>query len=288
MMRLRFALCLMVACWLAGSAFAVQVHDDRGVAVEFVQPPKRVVSLLPSLTESVCALGQCHRLVGVDRYSNHPPRVTKLPLLGGGMDPSIEGIVALKPDVVLLAGSARIASRLESLGIKVLALEPKRHADVHAVLQTLGQLFGVPDDAERVWRAIQIAIQTAAQTVPPQARGQRVYFEVGRGPYAASEASFMGETLARLGMRNVVPAGLGAFPQLNPEFVVQANPDLIMVGQSGLQAVLTYPGWSNLRAVRDRRMCVFAPDESDVLVRPGPRMAEAAQIMARCLQEISQ
>ena len=80
--------------------------------------------LLPSLTETVCELGQCHRLVGVDRYSNHPAPVRSLPQVGGGVDPNVEAVVALKPDLVLAAISSRGIERLESLGSKVLALEP--------------------------------------------------------------------------------------------------------------------------------------------------------------------
>ena len=78
------------------------VTDDRGVTTRWTTPPQRVITLLPSLTETVCALGQCTRLVGIDRYSNWPTQVTTLPTLGGGMDPNIEAIVALKPDVVFV------------------------------------------------------------------------------------------------------------------------------------------------------------------------------------------
>ena len=107
--------CCAVLAWHA--AWALQVTDDRGVAVTLARPPQRIVSLLPSLTESVCALGACARLVGVDRYSNDPASVQALPKVGGGLDPNIEAIVALRPEVVLLATSSRAASRLESLGL---------------------------------------------------------------------------------------------------------------------------------------------------------------------------
>ncbi|SFD98878.1 ABC transporter substrate-binding protein [Paracidovorax konjaci] len=265
----------------------IAITDARGRRVVFQKPPQRIVSLLPSLTESVCELQQCARLVGVDRYSNWPDAVRRLPQLGGGIDPNIEAIVAQRPDVVLLAASSRASDRLEALGIPVVALEPKTHADVRAVLGTLGTLLGVPAEqgAERVWRVIDAGVQAAAQSLPPRARGARVYFEVSRGPYAAGTVSFIGETLARLGARNVVPPALGPFPRLNPEFVVRAAPDVLMVGNSSMQALVPYPGWESLRAVREQRVCVFAPGEADVVVRPGPRMADAARIMARCLAD---
>ena len=284
----RAALLLSLLFFLAASAaHALQLTDDRNVTVSFTQSPQRIISLLPSLTESVCALEQCQRLVGVDRYSNYPSSVRRLPVLGGGLDPNIEGIVALKPDVVLLATSSRAGLRLESLGIKVVALEPKSHADVRRVLQKLGVLLDVPEEggAARLWRIIDTSVSAAAQSLSPKARNTRVYFEVSRGPYAAGESSFIGETLTRLGVKNVVPASLGPFPRLNPEFVVRANPDLIMVGNRSMQAMVSYPGWSGIKAVREQRICVFGVDESDVVVRPGPRMAEAARIMARCLED---
>ena len=266
-------------------AQALQVIDDRGITVTFAQSPQRIISMLPSLTESVCAMDQCQRLVGVDRYSNFPDSVQRLPKLGGGMDPNIEAIVTLKPDVVLVSSSSRSSSRLETLGIKVIALETKSHADVKRVLQTLGMLLGVPDEqgAARLWRIIDSSVSAASQSLSPQAKNTRVYFEVSRGPYAAGESSFIGETLKRLGAKNVVPASLGPFPKLNPEFVVRANPDLIMMGNRSMQDMVPYPGWGSIKAVKNQRICVFGVVESDVVVRPGPRMAEAARLMAECL-----
>ncbi len=276
---------LAALAWLcATAAQALQVTDDRGVMLSFSQPPQRIVSLLPSLAETVCELGHCGRLVGVDRYTNYPASLQKLPQVGGGLDPNIEAIVALKPDVVLMAKSSRAAERLEALGIKVMALEPKTYADVQRVMLKLGQLLEVPD-AQRVWRAIDAGVSAAAQSLPEQVRGTRVYFEVNQGPYAASEASFIGETLTRLGVKNIVPAKLGPFPKLNPEFIVRANPDLIMVGQDSADGMAQRPGWHSIRAVRERRVCIFPAEQANVLVRPGPRMAEAARLMAQCLSD---
>ena len=279
---------LLIMCFMAlAPAHALQVTDDRSVTVTFVQTPQRIVSLLPSLTESVCALEQCQRLVGVDRYSNYPASVRRLPVVGGGLDPNIEAIVALKPDVVLLAISSRASQRLESLGIKVIALETKNHADVRRVLKKIGALLEIPEaaGADRLWRIIDASMSAASQSLSPESKNTRVYFEVSRGPYAAGESSFIGETLTRLGVKNIIPASLGPFPRINPEFVVRANPDLIMVGNRSMEAMAAYPGWSSIKAVKERRICVYGLDESDVVVRPGPRMAEAARIMARCIAD---
>ena len=271
----------------AGQAFAIQVTDDRGITVTLAQTPQRLVSLLPSLTEGVCGMEQCQRLVGVDRYSNYPASVQALPKLGGGMDPNIEAIVALKPDLVLVAASSRASERLEALGLKVVALETKNHADVRRVLRVLGVLLAVPPEqgADRLWRVIDSSVSAAAQSLSATAKNTRVYFEVSRGPYAAGESSFIGETLTRLGVKNVVPASLGPFPKLNPEFIVRANPDVIMAGNRSMQAMTSYPGWGSIKAVKNQRVCSFSNEEADVVVRPGPRMAEAARIMAKCLED---
>lgn len=269
---------------LALAAHALEVVDERGVTVSLPQPPQRIVTLLPSLTEGVCALGACSRLVGVDNYSNSPSAVRALPQLGGGLEPNVEAIVALRPDAVLLAKSSRVTQRLEALGLKVLVLEPKSHADVRRVLDKLDQVLGTRE-APNIWRAIDAGVSAAAQSLPAGARGQRVYFEVNSAPYAAGESSFIGETLARLGMKNIVPASLGPFPKLNPEYVVRANPDLIMVSVRSAAGMEQRPGWSGIRAVREGRICRFDAAQSDVLVRPGPRMDEAARLMARCIAE---
>ena len=267
---------------LAAASHAIQVTDDRGVLVTLTQSPLRIVSLLPSLTETVCELGRCDRLVGVDRYSNYPDSVQKLVQVGGGLDPNIEAIVALKPDVVLMAKSSRAVERLEALGLKVVTLEPKTHGDVQRVMLKIGALLKVPD-AQRIWRDIDAGVSAAARSLPPSARGLRVYFEVNQGPYAASESSFIGETLSRFGVSNIVPAKLGPFPKLNPEFVVRANPALIMVSQSNANGLQTRPGWHSIRALREGRLCVFSTQETNVIVSPGPRMAEAARLMAQCI-----
>jgi iron complex transport system substrate-binding protein len=281
---------LISTLWLIGGlAQGVVLRDDRQVEVTIAKTPQRIVSLLPSLTETVCALGQCHKLVGVDRYSNWPDSLAKLPRLGGGLDPNIESVLAAKPDLVLMATSARGAERLTALGMTVLALEPRTHADVQRVMRAVALALDVPvAESDRVWRHIDAAVNAAAQSVPVQARGQRVYFEVSRAPYGASESSFIGETLQRLGARNILPASLGPFPQINPEFVVRAQPDIIMVGDSNFADMGARPGWRNMRAMRTQRVCHFKPEESDVLVRAGPRMAEAARLMAQCLTDKGQ
>lgn len=277
-------LVLLLVCGLALHGHARTVQGDGLQKVEIAKEPQRIVSLLPSLTETVCALGACPRLVGLDRYSNWPESLQSLPRVGGGLDPNIESIVALKPDLVLGAGSTRGVERLEALGLKVLRLEPRTHADVQRVLRTVAEALFLPEaDSQRVWREMQAGVQAAVQSLSPQARQQKVYFEVSPAPYGASASSFIGETLTRMGVGNILPASLGPFPQVNPEFVVRAQPDVIMAGDSSRASMVQRPGWAALRAIQAQRICVFKPGEADMLVRAGPRMAEGARLMADCL-----
>jgi len=281
-----------IARWLAGVCLAfamapvlaaVQLQDDRGATIRLERPPLRVVSLLPSLTEVVCELGACERLVGVDTYSNWPPQVRALPHVGGLEDASIETIVSLQPDLVLAATSSRALARLEGLGLKVAALEPRTLADLRRVSASIAQLLS-HGDAQAMWQRIDAGVEAAARDLPTSMRGTRVYFEVNSGPYAASESSFIGELLVRLGLGNVVPGSLGPFPKLNPEFVVRANPQVIMISDRNALALQDRPGWNRIEAVRRGRVCRFTPAQGDVLVRAGPRMAEAAQLMVQCLK----
>lgn len=272
---------------LAGPAQAagIVLRDDAGTEHRFDAPPRRIVSLLPSLTESVCALGACARLVGVDRYSNWPASVAALPHLGGLEDAQVERIVALKPDVVLAAKSARVTERLTTLGLRVVLIESQTYSDVRRSLATLAQLLGTPGEGDRVWAGIEATLDRAAARVPAALRGQRVYFEVASDPYAAGASSFIGETLARLGLGNVVPPELGPFPRLNPEYVVRHQPDIVVAAQRAVKEMPARPGWRALRALQARpaRACGFDPARYELLIRPGPRLGEGATALADCL-----
>jgi iron complex transport system substrate-binding protein len=275
------ALLFLFACLIPwGAQAAVQVTDDRGIAVTLPAPPQRIVTLLPSLGEIVCALGACQRLVGVDDFANWPAEVARLPHVGGVDDARIESIVALRPDLVLLSSTARALPRLQSLGVPVLGFELKTLGDTRRVLAKVGQALAI--DPDPVWQRIDGGIAAAARSVPAGLRGRRVYVEVGGG-YAASASSHVGEILARLGAANVVPGSLGTVPQLNPEFVVRAEPELIVVGSHSAASLPQRPGWARLRALREGHVCVLSPQDGDIVMRPGPRLDEAAAILARCL-----
>jgi iron complex transport system substrate-binding protein len=287
MRQVLLCLLLVVASTASASPYPFRITDDRGHVVVLAKMPQRIVTLLPSLTESVCELDACGRLVGTDRYSNWPTSVVALPKLGGLEDAAVERIASLHPDVVLAGRSSRAIDRLEELGIPVIALEARTLDDIRRVLTLVAGLLGSPGADERVWRRIDAQVAAAAAKVPESLRGRRVYFEVSEAPYAAGASSFVGELLARLGLGNAVPAELGPFPKLNPEYVVRAQPDLIMSSARELADMASRPGWDSLVALRMRRTCGFAATDIDVLVRPGPRIGEAADVIVACLQRFS-
>jgi iron complex transport system substrate-binding protein len=270
--------------WAGLAAAQLSITDDRGVTVRFAAPPQRIVSLVPSLTETVCELGACERLVGTDRYANWPERVRTLPKLGGLEDTQVERLVALKPDLVLLAKSSRALDRLRALGLPVLALEPQDWTDTLRVVNHLADVLGVPAAGRKLRLRMNERIAAAALRVPAAWRGRSVYVEVAATPYAAGDASFIGELLRRLGLVNAVPAALGPFPQLNPEFVLRAQPALIVATQAAVREMASRPGWGGLKALQQKHSCGLAPVPWDALVRPGPRLAEAAESLAACLE----
>jgi iron complex transport system substrate-binding protein len=276
----RWLLLLLLA--LAWPAQAMTVTDDRGVAVDLAQPPQRIVAILPSLAEIVCELGACARLVGVDDYADWPAPVQRLPRVGGAEDANIERIVGLRPDLVLLPATSGAIARLQALGVRVFGVELKTLADVQRTIAKVGSLLGVAD-ADAIWRRIAGGIDQAARDMPAALRGTTVYFEIDSGPYAASESSHIGELLQRLGVRNIVPARLGSVPKLNPEFVVRADPQVIIIAAGDARPPAQRPGWNRIRAVRQGRVCALTPAQSDIVVRPGPRMGEAARILAGCI-----
>lgn len=275
--RLGLAAARVLVAWFCVSGAA---------AAEPGPPPQRIVSLLPSLTETVCALGACERLVGVDRHSNWPESVRRLPQLGGLEDTPIERIVSLKPELVLLAGSSRAEARLRSLGVPVLVLEPQDWAGTLKAVEVLAARLALPHAGAALVARLQARVDAAAAEVPERWRGRAAYVEVASTPFAAGPGSFIGELLGRLGLGNVVPAGLGAFPQLSPEFVIRAQPALVVATERGLAEMPRRPGWAQLRALQRRHACGLAPQAWDTLVRPGPRLADAAEALAACLRAL--
>jgi iron complex transport system substrate-binding protein len=157
-------------------------------------------------------------------------------------------------------------------------------SDEERVLQKLDAVFGT-SESTRLWNQIQKEIVRASKQIPSSEKNIRVYFEVNPAPFAAGRSSFIGDILTRLGLVNIIPESVGPFPKINPEFVVQSKPDVILLTESTVAVIQKRPGWSSIPAVMRNHICTFSTDQNDVLVRPGPRMGEAALIISQCIQE---
>jgi iron complex transport system substrate-binding protein len=273
----------------ATQASGFVLRDDLQREVRFSHYPLRIISLLPSVTEIVCALGACDRLVATDRYSDTPAQVRALPKAGGLEDAEVELIVRLKPDVVLISSSQRISDRLQELGIASFALNTESKTAIGHTVTVIGEILGLSEHAALLNRQIDDAIHqiTAQAKASRHGAGPTVYFEVDPAPYAAGRSSFIGELLALLGARNIVTPELGAFPKLNPEYVVRSNPDVILVSYAQKVNFAERPGWDRIRAVKEQRLCYFAPEVRYTIVRPGPRVAEGMRAIAACLESVA-
>lgn len=283
------ALCAACDAHTAESPGAMVFKDDLGHTVTLAHPPRRVITMLPSLTEMVCAIGACDRLVATDRYSNWPVQVAALPKAGGLDDAQIETIVGLAPDLVLLSRSARLAGRLHELGINEFAFDTDAYADIARNIAALGEIFGLRENAAALAQRIASDVQRIGDEAHARRHGAgpTVYFEVDAAPYAAGTTSFIGELLQRLGARNIVPAKLGPFPKLNPEYIVRQNPDIIISSPAESPRLVERPGWNEIRAVREHRLCSFPTEVRDIVYRPGPRVAESMRLIEDCLERVA-
>lgn len=279
---------LAIAALLAAQAGAAPVPlvDDSGRQVTLPQPPRRLVTLLPSLAETVCALDACERLVATDRYTGWPAQAAALPKAGGPDDPDIEQIARLQPDLVLLGAMSRARVRLDALGIRTFVVDAQSYGDIERSIRLVANVLGVGDRGREVAHALAEQVGRIAAGAHT-ALSPTVYFEVDSTPYAAGEASFLGELLVRLHARNIVPAAMGPFPKLNPEYVVTHNPDVILELGPPTVALEQRPGWNRIRAVREHRVCTFSGPLHDILSRPGPRVAEGMQALADCLARVA-
>ena len=275
----------------AVAAMAASVVLHAGAQTPAAAPaPQRIVSLLPSATEAVCALGACERLVGVDDFSLDPPPVQALPRLGRTWEPSIEAVVHLRPDVVFTGRTPPVQQRLQALGLHVVEVDALTIADIESALRKIDKALQL-HTAEIAIKNMRQELQEIASTAQARRPGlppPRVYIEVDNALYAAGPDSFMGELLSHLGAENIAAGSSTPFPQLTPEYVVRADPDLIIQSHTAasLHALAQRPQTPPAWALRLGQVCQLSAPETRTLTRPGPRLVEAARILARCLGQL--
>ncbi|MBE3599768.1 MAG: ABC transporter substrate-binding protein [Limnochordaceae bacterium] len=271
---------------LAATSYPLTAQDALGVTRTLPSEPRRIISLVPSITEDLCAIGACDRLVGVDDYSDYPESVRRLPRLGGVYDPNPERILALEPDLVLLSKYGKLAQTLSQAGVTVFVMETERFEHIFDNIETLGLLLDRQAEARALNERLRAEVSRIAASVAGRPR-PTVYYEIDETPYSVGPDSFIGTLLEKAGGRNVVPASLGTFPKISPELVIAADPDVILLGDAPYgvtpQKLASRPGWSRLRALREGRVVALTQAQVDVLNRPGPRVVEALRFLVEAL-----
>jgi iron complex transport system substrate-binding protein len=249
--------------------------------------PHRIISLSPTATESLFAIGAGKQVVAADDQSDYPKRAPHTSL--SGYTPNVEAIAGYRPDLVVLSGNpGDVVSGLRRLGIRVL-LQPaaKNLAETYAQIGQLGAVTGHRKAANALAARMKKAIVRAVKSVPK--RNLTVYHELDPTYYSATSKTFIGRIYKLFGLRNIADAadssGSG-YPQLSGEYILSANPSLIVLadtrccGQSAA-TVASRSGWSGLSAVRNHR--VLGIDDS-IASRWGPRVVSFVQAVGRALR----
>jgi iron complex transport system substrate-binding protein len=287
--------CLLLIGLFSSFAYATEypftITDEMNRTVTIEAEPQRIVSMLPSHTETLCAIDLCDKLVGVDDFSNYPEEVNALPKLGGGLTgydggPDVEAIVALEPDLVLVSEYGELAQLLEQAGLTVYAGSPQTYEDTFTFFDIIGQIVNREIEATLLTENVQKEIDGIAALVS-SAEPVSVYYEIDTTPYSVGPNSFIGVLLSKAGGQTIVSAEQGDFPQLDPEFIIATNPQAIILSDApsgeSIETLQARPGWEKLQAITDNKVFALTDEQNDVTNRPGPRMAEVVRLFAQML-----
>lgn len=259
---------LLLAC--SDASEVPTTNDDLGRSVALPREIRRVVTLAPNLTEMIFVLGAGSRVVGVDDFSNHPAEAGKLPKVGG-MQPNLEKIVTLGPDVVFASTEGNhpnLEPALRAAGIPLFVLRTDRLSEIPVAMRRLAALLGTGEEA-----VVELERAVAAQK-RTRANGPRVLFAVWTDPlYVAGRNTFSDDLYALTGARNAVETT--GWPQYSLESLVAAPPDLLLYPRGAV----TPQQVEALLARLPQRPARVVPVDEDVFQRPGPRMADAARAL---------
>jgi len=265
-----------------------EVVDEAGRTVRIPQPVRRIVSLAPSLTETIYALGLQDRLVGDTDYCDYPPDAQKKTKVGGPVSPSLEQIAALHPDLVLMTKSLNrleTVHSLDNLGISSYATDPHTVAEIISSSRKLAEVLGFPEAGERIAADMQrrlAGLHERIGALPPK----RVLFAVWTEPLISiGKDTFIADAMRRAGAVSIVDSSLN-WPQVSLEEVARLQPDFLVFAASHSETIAPQfeslaglPAWQILDAIRNHRFAVI----SDAVNRPAPRIVSAIEDLARQL-----
>lgn len=281
--RVLLALLLLLPALASQAWGALQIKDDREQAISLAAPPQRIVSLYGGLTEILTALGMADRVVariqGDDSLKN-------IPTVGTHLQPNVEMILALKPDLVLQGGVPKgmpALKRLETEGVPVAMFAPGDFSGLFSVIQRLGVLTGRREAGAALTRGIEERLQEVDRRVA-ECKKPRVFFEVRyHNLLAAGRGSMVHDIITRAGGVNIVESPQKLIP-FGLEALIQAQPEVYVIQQGPMnrspEDIYTRPYFQELRVVKERRVLVV---EESLFSRSGPRSAEAVEQLARFL-----
>ena len=275
----------------AAPAYPVTLTDDAGREVTIEAEPARIVSLAPSNTEIVCALGACDRVVGVTDYDDYPAEVIEIDKVVNVTQVDVEAVVAAEPDLVLAAGNEQtptaVIDQLIDLGLPVLVLYPESLDGVTADIELVGTAIGRDDAATDLVEAMQDRIGAVRDAVADLAR-PRTFYEVGvyEGTiFTAGQGSFLASLIETAGGDPITGDALST--SIEVEDLVAADPELILLGDATYDDTITpdsvaaRPGWAGMAGFAEGRVLVVTEDV--VITRPGPRIVDGLEALARAI-----
>ena len=276
----------------ATSAFPTTIDAANG-NVMLDAMPTRIVSMSPTATEMLFAIGAGDQMVAADSYSNHPSDAPTTKL--SAYEPNAEAIANYEPDLVVYAEDpGDLLSSLDKLKIPAIS-EPAAATldDVYAQIEQLGQATGHPDEASAQVDALKTKIKSVVDEVGDAGKGMPYYYELDDTYYSVTSDTFVGAVLGELGLKNIADAAKGAssgYPQLSAEYIVQADPDLILLADTkccaqDAEKVAKRPGWQDLSAVQNGGVVEL---DDDVASRWGPRIADLLQQVGDAVQAQAQ
>lgn len=263
---------------------AVVVSDQMGRKVILEDVPQRIISLSPSNTEVVFALGLDDRVVGVTEYCNYPPEALEKDQVGGFSTPSIERIVELEPELILASTiHEEEVIRLEELGLPVLVVESSTLIDLYTSISLVAEVTGIIDDGEALIDSMQkriYAVESIVAGIDPEDK-VRVYYEVYSDPLmSAGKGAFINEIISLAGGVNIFGDINENYPTISAEVVAERQPEIILfpdyhgTADFVLDGMTDRPGWESIPAVRENRVYAIS---DDTFARPGPRVVEAVE-----------
>jgi iron complex transport system substrate-binding protein len=277
------SLLILFSLWQPQALRAAQIVDDRGTKVALNAPPQRIISLYGGLTEILQALGEANRLVACTQGDK---TIEGIPTVGTHLQPNVEMILALKPDLVVQGGVSKgipALKRLEAAGVPVAMFAPHGFADLFTTITRLGTLTGREAAAAALNQSMQAKLAEVAKRVAGLPK-PRVFFEVRElNLLAAGQGSLVNDIITRAGGENIVTSS-HELVLYSLEALVQANPDVYIIQKGPMnrspQDIYSRSYFQDLKAVKTHRVLVV---NESLYSRPGPRSAEAVEELARFL-----